>query len=340
MHASDRDLDRRPPGAPHVTVVIPCFNAAEYVGEALDSVFAQGRDDLQVVVVNDGSSDADELRRVLDHYGARVELIDRPHEGLASTRNAGIDAARGDVIALLDADDKWKPGLLDAQLRLLQESGADLVYCDAELCGDAEFAGRRFMDRYPSSGEVTAAALLLKKCVVVMSTVVARTQALRDAGGFDLAVPFCEDLDLWVRMSLAGAKFAYQREPLALRRLHGSNMSNDGRSMVEWVLRIIERYHDVANLTVKDHRRLRRRERQLRARLHESTARLALGADEPVQASESLWLAFHMERTPWRLLAATSLSVFPTLAMKFIWMRRSSGPTRGSMSSGDTAGPP
>ena len=309
-----------PQCVPLVSVVIPCLNAAGFVLDAIDSVLLQERDDVQIIVVNDGSPDAPELRRVIAPFEGRVELIDRPHTGLSSTRNAGIAAARGEYLAFLDADDMWKPGFLDAQLGLLRNSGADLVYADAELFGERVPPGTRFMDHFPSTGEVSAAALLLKRCVVVMSTVVARTSAVRASGGFDATLSHCEDLDLWIRMLLAGASLAYVRDTLARRRIHASNMSNDGSAMVEGVLRIIDRYAAVAELVEQERRDLRLREHRLKARCHENLARQAIAAGESSAARVEFWNAFRKQKSAGRLGATLAFTLLPSLAL--VLMRR------------------
>ena len=326
-----------PQRAPLVSVVIPCLNAAGFVRDAIDSVLLQECDGVQIIVVNDGSPDAPELRRVIAPYGERVELIDRPHSGLSSTRNAGIAAARGEFLAFLDADDKWKPGFLDAQLALLRRCNADLVYADAELFGERVAPGTRFMDHFPSSGEVTAAALLLKRCVVVMSTVVARTSAVRASGGFDATLSHCEDLDLWIRMLLAGASLAYVRDALVLRRIHASNMSNNGNAMVEGVLRIIDRYAAVAGLAEQERRVLRLREHRLKARCHENLARVAIAAGEPSAARVEFWNAFRKQKSAGRLAATLAFTLLPSLALvlaRHWWRSRLRRDAAGSLAPG------
>src|SRR5687768_17042952 len=136
--------------APTVSVVIPAYNAAKYICEALLSVFNQSFTSYEVIVINDGSSDTDDLERELQPYKAVIKYIKQENRGAAAARNTGLRAAAGEFVAFLDADDKWLPGFLEKQLKLLKSSKADLVYADALLIGEAPLAGRTFMEMEPS----------------------------------------------------------------------------------------------------------------------------------------------------------------------------------------------
>jgi glycosyltransferase involved in cell wall biosynthesis len=304
--------------APAVSVVIPCFNAAAFVAQAVDSVLAQRMNDVQIIVVNDGSSDEQELHRSLATYSEQVELIDQPHGGLSSARNRGIAAAHGSYLAFLDADDLWKPGLLRRQLELLHDSGADLVYCDAELFGEAVGPGKTVMAQYPSIGAVTAASLLLRECLVVMSTVVARTEAVRRVDGFDQALAACEDLDLWMRMVIAGSRISYHREVLVRRRIHASNLSADGCLMANGVLEIIQRYTPAVSLSKQQKRTLDRRSRHLKGSIHEAYAKRALKENNAGGARSELWKAYRFERNLKRLAGVLVITLFPELALRLM----------------------
>src|ERR1051326_8460176 len=108
--------DRPPMTSPIVSVIIPAYNAAAFIGETLDSVYAQTFKDFEVVVVNDGSPDTDELERALERYAAKLRYLKQDNQGAAAARNTGITAARGEFVAFLDADDMWLPAFLEKQL--------------------------------------------------------------------------------------------------------------------------------------------------------------------------------------------------------------------------------
>ena len=104
---------------PTVSVVIPAFNSARDIAVALDSVFAQSFDRIEVIVVNDGSDDTEMLEVALAPYISRIRYIVQTNQGAGAARNAALRAARGEYIAFLDADDRWLPGFLREQVRYL-----------------------------------------------------------------------------------------------------------------------------------------------------------------------------------------------------------------------------
>ncbi len=313
---------------PRVSVVIPCFDAAHFVADAVSSVLEQGEEGVEIIVVDDGSADGDALAHALRPFGAAVTLLDGPHDGLPSARNRGIAAARGRYLAFLDADDRWKPGFLARQIEVLEENDADLVYCDAELFGPMAGRGGTVMRSHPSRGEVTVAAVLAGECVVVMSTVLVRADRVRGVGGFDADLRLCEDVDLWVRLLLAGGRFVYHHDALALRRIHDANMSRDGEGMLHGSLAIIARYAGEEDLTAGERVRVERRVRRIRVALHILTAKKAILAGEPGAARRELWDAFRRMRAWKPLAAAVSLTVAPGPTMRFLRDRQERGDPR------------
>src|SRR5690349_4364975 len=117
---------------PAVTVVIPVYNAARYIGEALDSLQAQRFKDFEVIVVNDGSDDGEELESILKSHPLPLTYISQENKGVSAARNAAIRVGRGEFYAQLDADDQWTPDYLDVQLGILKENpDVTLVYPNA-----------------------------------------------------------------------------------------------------------------------------------------------------------------------------------------------------------------
>src|SRR5437667_3873819 len=108
------------PDSPLISVIIPAFNSARYIPEALESVFAQGRADVEPIVINDGSPDSVELEAALTPFMSRILYLEQANRGVSSARNSGISAARGHYIALLDADDIWEPDYLAVQISELE----------------------------------------------------------------------------------------------------------------------------------------------------------------------------------------------------------------------------
>ena len=223
-----------------VSIIIPAFNAAEFIGETLASVAAQTFTSHEVIVVNDGSPDTEELERELKRYQGQLQYIKQENRGAAAARNTGLRAAKGEFVAFLDADDTWLPTFLEKQMALLKRTNADLVYADALLTGESPLAGRTFMEMHPSRGEVTPENLLAVKVTVLTSTVVARKVAIFEADLFDETLRRGQDFDLWLRLAKRGARFAYQREVLAHHRLVESGLSGDMISQLKRTLVVLE----------------------------------------------------------------------------------------------------
>src|SRR5215216_1582956 len=152
---------------PTVSVIIPAYNAAKYIGQALNSVFDQTFRSHESIVINDGSPDTVELERELQPYRANLRYIKQDNRGAAAARNAGLLCARGEYVAFLDADDRWLPNFLEEQIKFLKTHNADFVFSDALLCGETRLAGRTFMELEPPRCAVTPESLLAVEVAVL-----------------------------------------------------------------------------------------------------------------------------------------------------------------------------
>lgn len=310
--------------------MIPCFESAHFVADAVESVLDQQEPDIEIIVVDDGSSDPGALRDSLGPFGDVVTLIRQAHSGLPVARNRGISEASGALLAFLDADDCWKPGFLARQLSLLRKSGADLVYCDAELFGPDVAGYATVMDKCPSRGEASLSAILTGECVVVMSTVVARADSVRAVGGFEADLEFCEDLDLWIRMLAAGSRFVYHRDALASRRLHDANMSTNRRGMLHGALKVFERHVPRIPLERWDRVRVDRRLDEIRSALRLETAKSAIAEGNLRVARGELWAALQL-RPQWKpLVVAVALGVAPGPTLAYLQARQARNVQRWS----------
>jgi glycosyltransferase involved in cell wall biosynthesis len=208
-----------------VSVIIPAYNAAPFIKDTLDSVFAQTYPHYEVILINDGSPDTSALEQVLQPYDHRIIYLKQENRGPSSARNTGLRAARGSLVACLDADDIWKPDFLEEQTRFLREHPEyDLVYCNAHFFGDSVYAGKEYMAVCPSEGEATAAAIISRRCHVFTSSVTARRTILASVG-FDESLRASEDFDCWVRFTASGYRIGYHRKVLVLYRKHSTNAS-------------------------------------------------------------------------------------------------------------------
>ena len=224
---------------PDVSVVIPAYNSSRYIEETLNGVFSQKYQDFEVILVNDGSKDTKELERRLSEYKDRLVYLCQENGGAASARNLGICAARGEYVAFLDGDDIWRPGYLEKQLAFLRKSGADVVYCDAELFGETK-DGLTYMETTPSEGEVSPTSLLTAKCNVITSGTIVRKSALETHGLFDPRADSFEDFELWFRLSKNGVPIDYQRDVLVRYRVSSTSLSGGNVQRAERNVAVLE----------------------------------------------------------------------------------------------------
>lgn len=234
------EISRGSYSADLVSVIIPAYNAAPYIKETLDSVFAQTYRPFEVIVVNDGSPDTPALEEALASYRDKVIYIKQENRGPSCARNTGLRAAGGTLVSLLDSDDIWRPNYLEEQTQFLREHPEfDLVYCNARFFGDSIYDGKEYMDVCPSNGEATSVAIISRRCHVFTS-VTARKEVLRSFG-FDESLLFCEDFDLWLRLTAAGHKIGYHRKVLVYYRKHGTSLSANLKRMAEYNVEVLNK---------------------------------------------------------------------------------------------------
>lgn len=194
---------------PSVSIVIPTYNAQAFIEETLHSVLAQTWPHFEVIVVDDGSSDR--TCSLVEGMDPRVRLVQQVRGGVCVARNHGLRLARAPFICFLDHDDVWHPAKLATQLKAFEEHPeAVLVHTDyvvwrPDAAGRFAPAASLLEDQpdvavdSPVSGWVYHH--LLVDSFILTSTAMLRTQDVRDIGGFDPALPYSEDWDLWLRLS-------------------------------------------------------------------------------------------------------------------------------------------
>jgi glycosyltransferase involved in cell wall biosynthesis len=223
---------------PLISVVIPTYNSGAYVLDALVSALEQTYPHVEVIVVDDGSTD--NTRQLLEPYRDRIAYVYQSNRGLSGARNAGISHASGDWIAFLDADDVWLPDKLQRQvdrLRDLPEAG--LVHTDAAyLLGRTGRLQARPTPTPPFEGDCHLQ--LFGGNRIVVSSVIVRREWLERCGVFDESLRQAEDYDCWMRLAPHIA-FAFVPETLVLYRLHDSNMSKDRRTLRSFEARVLDK---------------------------------------------------------------------------------------------------
>jgi glycosyltransferase involved in cell wall biosynthesis len=246
-----------------VAVIMPVYRA-RYLREALDSVFFQSLPPDEVIVIDDGSPDQEEIEQVLATFERRVRLLRQDNQGAGAARNAGIRATSAELIAMLDADDRWLPDFLAEQVALMNACRhIHVSYTNAMYIGRSPLAGRTFMSACPSRGDVTLESLLAQECTVPLSATIARRDAMLRVGLFDPTLRRGQDFDLWLRMASDGARFTYTGNVLALRRLHDENLSGTQVNEIERALNVFVKTLATMDLTIAERAAAERRVRAL-----------------------------------------------------------------------------
>jgi len=201
--------------APRVSVVLAVRDGEPWVGDAVRSILGQTLTELELVAVDDGSTD-DTPRTLAGFVDARVRVARRAHQGLARSLNDGVSLARAPLIARLDADDVAAPERLARQLAFLD------AHPEVGLLGtgaiEIDAAGREVGCVMPPAADADIRRALIRRNVFVHSSVMLRRQILADGGGYDATFPVAQDYDLWLRLARI-TRLANLPEPLVVRRL-------------------------------------------------------------------------------------------------------------------------
>ena len=220
-----------------VSIVIPTYNYARYVTMAVDSALSQTHRHREVIVVDDGSTD--DTRQRLEPYLNRIRYHYQPNQGLSAARNAGIRAASGGIIALLDSDDLWHPRKLELQMQCLDQAPSCALVGAAALAG-AEAGWPEFGQLPAIPARTVTRADLVVKSRFGPSSVVARRCCFTRAGFFDTSLRSVEDRDMWIRIA-AHFPICAVDLPLWWYRRHGNNMSSAAERMEDAERRVVHR---------------------------------------------------------------------------------------------------
>jgi glycosyltransferase involved in cell wall biosynthesis len=244
---------------PSVSVIIPCFNQAEFLAEAIDSALAQNYAPMEIIVVNDRSTDA--TAEVAGRYGDQIRYFATAHRGLAAARNRAIGNSTGEFIALLDADDRWLPGKLAYQVeRLLASPDVAMVF-SAYQCVAAD--GKRWAINVEDAFRPTAHDQLHLNHANVLTSVFRRAIFDR-VGGFDESLQRCEDWDLWIRIA-AVAPIMGTSKIVAEYRQHPGTLSGSNRLMLEARMDVLAKNRSLHTGCADCERSYRRGVREARA---------------------------------------------------------------------------
>lgn len=208
--------------SPKVSVIIPTYNRAHYITEAIESVLAQTYSHFEIIVIDDGSTD--DTREILKKYTDKMKYLYQPNQGVAVARNRGLREARGEYVAFLDSDDCWVAEKLEKQVAYLNEHPEVAVVCAEVFLIDSAGCVLRHL-RHDPTLPLTFDNLFDQSLVHVPTTLV-RKRCVEAVGGFDPSLRTSQDYDLWLRMSHRWP-FHYMDEPLAKYRVHEKALTCD-----------------------------------------------------------------------------------------------------------------
>jgi glycosyltransferase involved in cell wall biosynthesis len=310
---------------PDISIVIPAYNVAAYIAETLESVFAQTCTDFEVIVVNDGSPDTEEFERAIQPYLERICYLKHDNRGASAARNTGLRAARGELIAFLDADDVWSSQYLAEQLRFMREHDYDLVCADAMIFGSSADAGQSYMDTLmgtaPPEGLVTFLELVNADRSLITSGVVVRRDLILEVGLFDETLRNAQDFDLWLRLARHGARLAYHRQVLLSYRSRPNSLSGDAINSHQRELRVFDKIEQSYDFTPSERAEVSAVIRNRRALLKYELGKLYLVPGDFARARESFANAISLKRS-WKPRLALWFTFIAPRLFRTLYLRR------------------
>jgi len=223
--------------SPRVSVIICNYNYGGYLSDAIGSVLRQTYENVECILVDDGSTD--DSRQALRPFLGKVQVIFQPNRGLSAARNRGMRAARGELVAFLDADDMWHPRKLERQVALLESSDAGMVFSEVRYID--ERGGALGMTECGSGRDVLEEMVLMGRPGVPAagSCAVIRRSVFTAVGEFDETLSTSADWDMWRRIA---CRYGVERvrEPLALCREHDRALHHDVESLERDMTRALQ----------------------------------------------------------------------------------------------------
>jgi glycosyltransferase involved in cell wall biosynthesis len=251
-----------PGSTPSFSIVIPAYEAAAFVAEALESALAQTLPPLEVIVCDDGSTD--DLAGAVAPFADRIVLLRKENGGLASARNAGVRVSSGEFVAFLDADNVLLPEYLEAIAELaVARPDLDVLTTDAYLELEGEIYGRYYRGKARFVTDDQRRGIIHQHFIFGNGAI--RRDALLGVGGYDETV-VAEDTDLFTRMILEGSRAGLVDEPLCAYRIRAGSLSSRRPRMLRAATVVLERARTHPSLT-RDELRFLRRELAAKRRL-------------------------------------------------------------------------
>ncbi|MCU1385823.1 MAG: glycosyl transferase family 2 [Acidobacteria bacterium] len=300
---------------PLVSVIMPAFNAERYLGAAVASVLRQTFADLELLIIDDGSSDG--TAAVANGFAARdprVRLLQQANAGPGPARNTGFRAAAGQLFAFLDSDDEWDDTFLAEQVAVLEaRPEIDVLVANARNRGGA----RHNQPARPveDDGQPIALAAILGDESAIFIMTVFRRAVIDAVGGFDPALFTNEEYDMWIRASLAGFTFARNPKPLGWYTCRPDSLSSSDTRMLSGILRVFAKTRPSLPAGSPERAILDRQVERFERELLAAHARRSFSRREPREAARYL-TALAARRGGWLLAAAArAVALAPRTAL-------------------------
>ena len=237
---------------------MPVYNGEQYVADAVESVLAQTYKNVEIVIVNDGSTDASHEKVLPYLHLPNLQYVEQQNKGVAAARNAGIRAATGELIAFLDQDDLWLPDKLAGQVAYLSKN-PDVLLVHANQ-GHIDENGEAVEIDWPTDACGNCFREMFVQNRIAVLTVLMRRECFEKVGFFNEKLSGSDDYEMWLRVARQ-APIGYLNQRVALYRFHGSNVSRDHFKMTRTdfaaIQSIVNQFPDVARLVGKGAVKLR-----------------------------------------------------------------------------------
>jgi glycosyltransferase involved in cell wall biosynthesis len=309
---------------PVVSVVIPAYGVARYIVEAVESVLAQTFREFEIIVVNDGSPDSAAMEAVLAPYIAagKINYVSQENRGLAGARNTGIRAAKGELVAVLDGDDRYRPEALEVWAGIMRSNAATgLVYGNGMFFGGTERDGHDLMTNYPSPGRFVTFADLVTRTANSVGCAMFRRDRLFGIGLYDEKLRKAEDYDIALRMARSGAAVENTKTIVFEYRLRPDGLSQSGGDLRAWRIRVLEKQREQPDLTPAEAELVAGELRYQHAMQALDDSRVALRSRDYAQARSRFREANPGGISIRRILIFGALRIWPGGLRRFVLLR-------------------
>jgi len=277
-----------PADMPSFSVIIAAYQAADTIALAIESALKQTRPPLEIIVVDDGSTD--DIEGAVAPYERDIVFLRQENAGESSAKNAAARRASGDFVAILDADDTFDPGRLEALGALARaRPDLDIITTDAYIELDGEVVQRCYTDSYRFVVDDQRRGILRENFIIHAAV---RRRRMLEVGGFDVSIRWTADWDCWLRMILAGSRAGLVAEPLLHYRLQRGSLSSQREALIAGRLLTLAKAASRSDLTAEEQDVVRSSIGHNRVALRVARARAALLEGRPDARRSALAVTF------------------------------------------------